>query len=110
MVTQALRISQSTPSVALELGVDALVRMQRDDGSWEGECVWCPMLTAQYSITAHIIDLGIPPERRQGILRHFRATQNHAGLWGLHPDDEGSLFVTTLVYVAARLLGARANG
>jgi len=63
------------------------------------------MLTAQYTMTAHIIGLRIPLKRRQGIITHFRAEQNDAGVWGLHPFDEGSLFVTTLVYVAARLLG-----
>jgi len=81
--------------------------MQQNDGSWEGECVWCPMLTAQYAITAHIVGLELSEERRRGILTHFRATRNSAGAWGLHPQDESSLFVTTLVYVAARLLGAR---
>jgi lanosterol synthase len=67
------------------------------------------MLTAQYAMTAHIIGLQIPLKRRQGIITHFRATQNDAGIWGLHPLDEGSLFVTTLVYVAARLLGTPSN-
>lgn len=104
MATPARRIDElETP---LQRGADALLRMQRNDGSWEGECVWCPMLTAQYAITAHVIGLHVASERRRGILTHFRATQNGAGSWGLHPNDEGSLFVTTLVYVAARLLGA----
>ena len=93
------------PSPALRRGADALVRMQRDDGSWEGECVWCPMLTAQYVMTAHVIGLEVSPERRRGILLHFVTTRNRYGVWGLHPNDEGNLFVTTLVYVAARLLG-----
>lgn len=90
----------------LERSVNALVRMQRADGSWEGECVWCPMLTAQYAITAHIVGRRLSRARRDGILLHFRVTQNDRGVWALHPDDEGSLFVTALVYVAARLLGA----
>ncbi len=109
MVAQAFTSQQDQRPEALERGVDALLRMQRDDGSWEGECVWCPMLTAQYTMTAHIIGLEISPERRRGILSHFRATQNRAGVWGLHPEDGGSLFVTTLVYIAARLLGARSS-
>jgi len=109
MIPEALETQRDPPASALERGVDALVRMQREDGSWEGECVWCPMLTAQYAMTAHIIDLDISDGRRRGILAHFRATRNGAGLWGLHPADEGSLFVTTLVYVAARLLGADAG-
>lgn len=83
--------------------------MQRDDGNWEGECVWNPMLAAQYAITAHIVGLKIPEARRHGLITHFCATRNGTGVWGLHPFDEGSLFVTTLVYVAARLLGASSS-
>lgn len=109
MVVQALRPRSSTGSNALEQGVEALLRMQRSDGSWEGECAWCPMLTAQYTMTAHIIGLQLPLKRRQGMITHFRATRNAAGVWGLHPFDEGSLFVTTLVYVAARLLGVSSS-
>ncbi len=90
----------------VDRGADALLRLQRRDGGWEGECVWCPMLTAQYVMTAHAIGLTISPTRRSRILLHFRTTQHESGLWGLHPKDDGSLFVTTLVYVAARLLGA----
>ena len=104
MAAPALSLSDQS-TTALQHGVQALLEMQRKDGSWEGECVWCPMLTAQYAITAHVIGLEISKERRSGILSHFRATQNQAGIWGLHPHDEGSLFVTTLVYVASRLLG-----
>ena len=109
MLVHALRDRPSTEITALERGVDALLRMQRSDGSWEGECVWCPMLTAQYTIAAHIIGMEIPLKRRDGILTHFRTTRNAAGVWGLHPFDEGSLFVTTLVYVAARLVGVSAT-
>ncbi|MDH3844276.1 MAG: hypothetical protein OES69_10080 [Myxococcales bacterium] len=98
--------AQLDETTNLNLGVKALVEMQRDDGSWEGECVWNPMLAAQYAITAHIIGLEIPEARRHGLITHFRVTRNGNGVWGLHPFDEGSLFVTTLVYVAARLLGA----
>ena len=109
MVAHGLKPDSSEVASALERGVNALLRTQGSDGSWEGECVWCPMLTAQYAITAHIIGLNLSEQRRRGILTQFRATQNAAGLWGLHPFDEGSLFVTTLVYVAARLLGAGSN-
>ena len=109
MVARAPRPEPAAPDTTLDRGVDALIRMQRADGSWEGECVWCPMLTAQYAIVAHIIGLEIPLKRRRGIVTHFETTQNDAGIWGLHPLDEGSLFVTTLVYVAARLLGVPRN-
>ncbi len=88
--------AQLDETTNLDLGVKALVEMQRDDGSWEGECVWNPMLAAQYAITAHIIGLEIPEARHHGLITHFRVTRNGNGVWGLHPFDEGSLFVTTL--------------
>ena len=90
----------------LDRGLAALLHAQREDGSWEGECVWNPMLAAQYTITAHITGQDIARARSEGLLDHFRVTRNHRGVWGLHPFEPGSLFVTTLVYVAARLLGA----
>ncbi len=105
MARHALSPQAPLQRTALDRGAEALTRMQRADGSWEGECVWCPMLTAQYTMTARVIGASISPSRRSGILAHFRATRNDRGVWGLHPFDEGSLFVTTLVYVAARLLG-----
>ncbi|MEM7135645.1 MAG: prenyltransferase/squalene oxidase repeat-containing protein [Myxococcota bacterium] len=93
----------------LDRGLDALISLQRDDGSWEGECVWNPMLAAQYAIASHIMKQRLSQERRRGLLTQFRVTRHRSGLWGLHPHDEGNLYVTTLVYVAARILGAPAE-
>jgi len=109
MGAPVLRVHLLDETTTLDRGVRALLQMQRNDGSWEGECVWNPMLTAQYAITAHIVGLKIPEARRHGLITHFRATRNGTGVWGLHPFDEGSLFVTTLVYVAARLLGTSSS-
>ncbi len=109
MGTPVLRAQPLDQTTTLDRGARALIQMQRDDGSWEGECVWNPMLAAQYAITAHIVGLEIPETRRQGLIKHFRVSRNVNGVWGLHPFDEGSLFVTTLAYVAARLLGASSN-
>ena len=39
------------------------------------------------------------------ILRQFEHTQLEGGVWGLHEHSEPYLFVTALVYVAARILG-----
>ncbi|MGE0784654.1 MAG: prenyltransferase/squalene oxidase repeat-containing protein [Sandaracinaceae bacterium] len=90
---------------ALERGVKALVAQQADDGSFEGEVVWCPMLAAQYTIASYVMGHPIEDERRRLLLRHFEHTQLEDGTWGLHEKSEPYLFVTALVYVAARLLG-----
>ena len=93
------------PDQALARGVQALLTHQAEDGSWEGEVVWCPLLAAQYVLACHIVGREIAPDRRARILRHFERTRLADGAWGLHELSEPYLFVTTLVYVAARLLG-----
>ena len=92
-------------STALRLAARRLLGLQQADGGWEGEMVWCPMLAAQYVMLHHII--GQPPgtERRRLVLRQFERTRLHDGCWGLHEHSHAYLFVTALVYVAARLLG-----
>jgi len=92
---------------ALERGVDALLTEQGEDGSFEGEVVWCPMLAAQYVLAHHVMQRPIEERRKRLLLRHFSTTQLPGGAWGLHDKSEPYLFVSTLVYVAARLLGVR---
>ena len=82
-----------------------LLRLQGEDGAWEGEMVWCPMLTAQYVLLHHVMELPLEPGRHRRVLRSFERTRLEGGLWGLHEHSPPNLFVTTLVYVAARLLG-----
>ena len=91
---------------ALSIAAKRLIQLQREDGGWEGEMVWCPMLTAQYALLHHIIGQPIAPERRRRILLSFERTRLQEGAWGLHEHSPPNLFVTALVYVAARLFGA----
>ena len=94
------------PLDALRRSAGRLAGLQAQDGSWEGEVVWCPMLAAQYVITCHLLDRPVDPERRRRFLLHFERTRLPDGTWGLHEFlSEPYLFVTSLVYVAARLLG-----
>ncbi len=90
---------------ALRRASARLLHLQGEDGAWEGEMVWCPMLTAQYVLLHHIMERPIEPGRRRSVLRSFEQTRLEGGLWGLHEHSPPSLFVTTLVYVATRLLG-----
>ena len=94
---------------ALARGTEALVAKQADDGSFEGEVVWCPMLAAQYAIAWTLLGEPIAESRRLNLIRHFEDTQLEGGCWGLHELSEPYLFVTTLVYVAARFLGVPAD-
>lgn len=108
--------TQALPSQALSRGAHALAALAREDGGWEGEVVWNPMLTAQYILAAHVMGRELSSERRQRALRYFEETRledgaaaTQPGVWALHPQATPSLFVTTLVYVAARLCGVEAE-
>ena len=92
-------------SPALDKATSHLLSLQGDDGAWEGEMVWCPMLTAQYVLLHHIIGQPLEEQRRLMVLRSFEVTRLEGGAWGLHEHSPPHLFVTALVYVAARLLG-----
>lgn len=89
----------------LQPAIQWLIEMQDHEGKWEGEVEWCPMLAAQYVMAHTIMGRPIATERCLAILQHFRKTQLATGCWGFHPEGNNSLYVTTLVYVAARLLG-----
>ncbi|HET7343010.1 MAG TPA: prenyltransferase/squalene oxidase repeat-containing protein [Methylomirabilota bacterium] len=82
-----------------------LAALQSARGDWEGEMVWCPMITAQVVIARHVVGRPVDAATRAGILRYVGAAVGPDGAWGLHPESPGSVFVTTLVYVAVRLLG-----
>lgn len=90
---------------ALDRGVASLLALQRPDGCWEGEMVWCTMILSQYVIVHTIVGRTWDEATRARILRHYEATRTPEGSWGLHPESGGYVFTTTLAYVALRLLG-----
>ena len=92
------------PGPALESATARLLDLQGEDGAWEGEMTWCSMLTAQYVLLHHIMGRSLEPGRRRRVLRSFERNRLEGGAWGLHEHSPPHLFVTTLVYVAARLL------
>jgi squalene/oxidosqualene cyclase-like protein len=92
-------------AAARDLALAHLVSLQSARGDWEGEMVWCPMITAQVVIARHVVARPVDPATRAGVLHYFRSTATAEGVWGLHQESRGYVFVTTLVYVALRLLG-----
>jgi lanosterol synthase len=99
----------SGPSPELARGIAFLGSLQQERGSVGGEVVWSPAITAQYVLVAYMIGRTINPDRQARFLRYFRCTQLADGGWGLHPESSAYVFVTTLVYVALRLLGVGAE-
>ena len=104
---RSLALAAPDAAPALKGAARCLLELQDESGAWEGEMVWCPMLTAQYVLLHHIIERPLESGRRQRVLRSFAQTRLDDGLWGMHEHSKPHLFVTTLVYVAARLLGVR---
>jgi squalene/oxidosqualene cyclase-like protein len=97
-------------AAARDAAATHLVHRQGRDGAWEGEVVWCPIITAEVVFLDIALGLPITAERKRLILHHFAVTRRSGGGWGLHPASAPYLFVTTLVYVAARLLGEEPGG
>ena len=86
-----------------------LQSLQRADGSFEGEVVWCPMILAQYVLLRSFLQRPIAEPERARMVRHFECTRRPDGGWGLHAESPSYVFVTTLTYVALRLLGLSAD-
>jgi lanosterol synthase len=102
-------LAQAPATSASDLAGRALAGLQDESGAFEGEVVWCPVITAQVAIL-HAIAGRVPSEgQRRLLLRQFATTRRPDGGWGLHPQSASYRFVTTLVYVACRLLGAPAD-
>jgi 2,3-oxidosqualene cyclase len=93
----------------LERGFAYLQSLQRIDGGFEGEVVWCPMILAQYVVLRAFLRRPIAEPERSRMVRHFECTQRPDGGWGLHAESPSYVFVTTLAYVALRLLGLSAD-
>ncbi len=91
-------------SSVLRRAAERLLHLQSEDGSFEGEVLWCPMLSAQFVLLNYILDRPMESGRRRRILRYFQRSRLKGGLWSLHEHEPANLFVTTLVYVSARLL------
>ena len=92
-------------STALKRAWEWIGARQSANGSWEGEVIWCPIITAQYVIARRILNLDFDDATREGIIRYFEVTRVNGMGWGLHRESHPYVFVTTLVYVALRLLG-----
>ena len=88
-----------------DLAIEHLCSLQREDGSWEGEVVWCTMILSQYVIVRHAAGRKVDQRTRAEILQHYAVTRTADGGWGLHPEGPSQVFTTALAYVSLRLLG-----
>jgi len=86
-------------------GIGFLVSRQGPDGSWRGDYSGPMFLLPMYVMASYVTRQEIPEAARQGMARHLCRVQNPDGAVGLHAEDGGSMFTTSLCYVALRLLG-----
>ncbi len=96
-------------STELARGISYLSSIQSEAGYVMGDVIWCPIMTAQYVLVASMTGEKISEARRKKFIRHFQVSQKPDGSWGIHPESDGYVFVTTLVYVALRVLGLAAD-
>lgn len=90
----------------VEGAVRHLISQQNPLGCWEGEVAWNTMLLSQYVLTCRMVGRWpLSPRDQRGVLRHFEVSRRPDGSWPLHSEGPGSVFVTSLAYVAIRLLG-----
>lgn len=90
---------------ALAAALSHLESVQRPDGSVAGETVWCCMITAQVALVHAVTGLPLSEARREALIRYFDAEQNADGGFPLYPGGPSTVFLTTLAYVAQRVLG-----
>ncbi len=90
----------------LEKAVDFYLSLQGPDGSFTGDYGGSLFLTPMYVCITTMIGMEPDRETRQGIRMYLLGKQNADGSFGLHIEGEGTVFVTTLAYVALRILGA----
>jgi len=90
----------------LDRALQHLRSLQHPTGYWEAEMVWNSMLLSQYVLTRRICGKWPTPDaERAQIIKHYRVTRLADGSWPMHGEGEGYVFMTTLAYVALRVLG-----
>ena len=89
----------------IEKGLDFLVSLQGEDGSWRGDYSGPMFLLPMYVAACHIAGRNIPEQTKQGMIAYFRNVRNSDGSIGLHSEGSGVMFTTALTYVALRILG-----
>ena len=90
---------------ALDRASCHVLSLQRKNGCWEGEMVWCTMILSQYVIVQRVVGRSFDEATRSRIIHQYEVTRTNEGTWGLHPESRGYVFTTVLAYVALRLLG-----
>src|SRR5688572_15278492 len=103
-----LRDQDDLAQNAMRRAVDNLARLQGKDGAWPGDyggpLFLLPMYVALCHATGRVASLD--EVRRQQMIAYLTNAQRPDGSLGLYADaSQGSMFCTSLGYVALRILG-----
>jgi squalene-hopene/tetraprenyl-beta-curcumene cyclase len=90
---------------ALNRAVEAMWKLQRADGSWEGELASSPVATGAAAIAMHFVDPDGCADLIERAVAWLRTVQRPDGGWGDTPAGPSTLGGTTIGIAALRLTG-----
>lgn len=113
-MNEAIRAQPSPPlgsAASLQRAHRFLAELQHPTGYWEAEMVWSSMLLSQWVMVQRIVGRldALADDTRARIIKQYEVTRTPEGGWGMHGEGGPYVFMTTLGYVALRLLGLPAD-
>src|SRR4051812_44701287 len=94
---------------AVDKGLEHLWRSQHADGSWHGDYGGPLFLLPLYVATCHVAGGALDATSQREMRKYLEAHQNEDGGFGLPVEAKSAVFPSALNYVAARLLGVKAD-
>ena len=85
--------------------INYFTSLQMDDGHWAGDYGGPMFLLPGLVIVSHITQSPFPRPHQQLMIKYMLNHQLEDGGWGLHIEDDSTMFGTVMQYVALRLLG-----
>ncbi len=98
------QLAHQEPHQAIHRAIQRLAVLQDPSGCVSAHTPGSPLLTAHYVMVAHLTQQPLAPERVTRLLHTFSTSQLPDGGWAHHDDSRPDATVTTLAYVACRLL------
>lgn len=92
---------------AFEKGARFYANLQQADGHWAGDYGGPLFLLPGLIVVSYITDTPLPLPHQTLMRRYMLNHQNSDGGWGLHIEDESTMFGTVMQYVALRILGMK---
>ncbi|KAF8425597.1 terpenoid cyclases/protein prenyltransferase alpha-alpha toroid [Tirmania nivea] len=99
-----------TPLDSVKNGIEFFSRLQVASGNWACEYPGPLFLTPGFVITMYITNTPIPQEWKTEMIRYLANRANpYDGGWGLHVEDDSTVFGTSLNYIVLRICGMEAG-